>query len=453
MKNIYSVVLALLCTVLCTVSCLDDKEVVTSSDCAIYSFSIGDIKSPVTIAGKDGRDTTITKTIGGASIYFNIDQIKNEIVSVDSLPSWANLSRVCPSIRSTGNVFVKVEEDLYVRFTSGADSLDFTKPVVFLVAASDGVSFRTYTAKINKSINASDSLNWEKVEGANLQLASDYKAVIANGDLYVFAANGGSPTVTKTSSGGDGKAWSAPVVMTAVDGVIDYKSVVVYGDAMYALDSNGKMCKSTDGVTWSTVSDKVFKALLTADDYYIYAFDGIQIVASDDFESWSSCGKADINRLPLTGISSVHYNTKTNNTLESVVMAGPCDDVAHTAFWYKITSPSSASNQEWSYIKVTDDNVYGLPKYDRVNVIRYNGELLALGGANLSNSSVAPYSQLYRSNDNGITWHKVTEKLGLPSDFEADASKPVSLLTSGNYIWMIQCGGNVWKGKINKLND
>ena len=70
--------------------------------------------------------------------------------------------------------------------------------------------------------------------------------------------------------------------------------------------------------------------------------------------------------------------------------------------------------------------------------------LYAIGGDN---------NAFYKSEDNGITWRKVTQYQFPPVSLVAD--KNVAVSVQGNFIWIIQTDSNgevkIWKGIINKL--
>ena len=74
-------------------SCLKEEETVSSPECAITAFTVGDIKTAMTIQTADGSDSTVTRVLSGSSIHFNIDQLNGTIYSVDSLPRWVNQAR------------------------------------------------------------------------------------------------------------------------------------------------------------------------------------------------------------------------------------------------------------------------------------------------------------------------------------------------------------------------
>lgn len=443
MKNIYRLLLSLAAVATLTTSCLkdEDDEIQRNPECVITQFSVNDIDSDVTIKLANGKDTTITKTIGGSNISFNINHIKNEIYSVDSLPNWTDLTKVVPRISSTGYVYVKQHNDeTFKQFAS--DSIDFTKPVKFLVIATDGVSTKEYTAQIFKKDGETDSLKWTAVSNADLQLEGTHRTVVLDDRIYVFHEKDGTPLVTSTSFLSEGASWRNPAELTCDKGNVDWNSVIVFGGHLYALNTDGNICRSTNderGTTWTTVTDRTFQKLLATDGIYIYAADADAIYATDDLQTWRECGKSNLDMLPQTCITSVSYTSRTNPALRNAVMGGLTPQNNDNAvIWYKVSSANTSIDQTWNYIQVTAENNYGCPKLENMSMTYHNGQIFAIGGNN---------EGIYISEDNGISWHLQTSKKLLPAEV-AGHNTPASITAGNGHLWLIQSGGKVWRGKI-----
>lgn len=444
MKSIYRLLLTLTAVATLTTSCLeDDDEIVGGPECVITNFSIGDIDSEVTVKLANGSDTTIIRTIGGGDVAFNVDHINNKIYSVDSLPNWADLSKVIPTISTTGFVFVKEHTDtLFNNFTSGSDTIDFTKPVQFLVVATDGVSTKEYTAQIFKKDSENDSITWQALSGVDLQLEGPHRTLALEDRIYVFSEKDGQPTVTSTSYLSEGKSWRKPAQMTCEEGTIDWNSVTVYKDKLYALNDNGNICQSTNderGETWTVVSDRTFGQLLGADGNYIYTSNEYCIWASTDLQNWTEDGNTDMNMLPETCITMLSYTSKTNPSIRTAVMCGLTTQNSDNAVtWYKVSSTNNSIDQEWNYIQVTAENEFGCPRLENFSATQHKGEIYAIGGNN---------EGIYISADNGISWHLQTKKKMLPAEIIGQDA-PTSIVSGNGQLWLIQSGGKVWAGKI-----
>lgn len=444
MKNIYGLLLSLAVMAALVTSCMkDDDEIQSSPECVITKFTVGDIDTEVSIKLASGKDTIVTRTIGGSSVAFNIDQINNKIYSVDSLPSWVDISGVIPTINSTGYVYIKEgDETDFHQFASGTDSVDFTKQVKFLVIATDGVSTKEYTAQIFKKDSEADSLAWKTVDGADLQLEGAHRTLTLADRIYVFCESEGQAVVTSSSFLSEGASWRKPALLTCEQGSVDWNSVVAYDGYLYALNTEGHICRSTNderGETWSVVSDRVFARLLGTDELYLYACDESGIWGSADLQNWAECGSSDLDMLPETNIATVSYVSKTNPAMRNAVMCGLTSANSDNAVvWYKVSSANESINQKWNYVQVAADNVYACPKLDNLSIICHNAEMYAIGGNNAG---------IYVSADNGISWHLQTKKKLLPAEVTGQ-STPASMVAGNGYLWLIQSGGKVWRGKI-----
>lgn len=444
MKNIYGLLLSLAVMATLATSCMkDDDEIQSSPECVITKFTVGDIDTEVSIKLASGKDTIVTRTIGGSSVAFNIDQINNKIYSVDSLPSWVDISGVIPTVNSTGYVYIKEgDETDFHQFASGTDSVDFTKPVKFLIIATDGVSTKEYTAQIFKKDSEADSLAWKAVEGADLQLEGAHRTLTLADRIYVFSESEGQAIVTSSSFLSEGASWRKPAQLTCEQGSVDWNSVVAYNGYLYALNTEGHICRSTNderGETWSVVSDRVFARLLGTDELYLYACDESGIWGSADLQNWAECGSSDLDMLPETNIATVSYVSKTNSAMRNAVMCGLTSANSDNAVvWYKVSSANESINQKWNYVQVAADNVYACPKLDNLSIICHNAEMYAIGGNNAG---------IYVSADNGISWHLQTKKKLLPAEVTGQ-STPASMVAGNGYLWLIQSGGKVWRGKI-----
>lgn len=456
MKNTYwackTMVLAAMAMVLSGIvsSCMEDEKVTLTPESAIVSFSVASIKCQVTEKKYDShgnsRDTIVVKTIDGSGIYFNIDQKNGHIYTVDSLPSWADLRRVVPTVSAYGNVYAKYnEEGLYYPLTSGSDSLDFTKPVELATVSTDGNTVKYYTVDMYKHVDQVDTLAW-MLTTANLGVASMSKTLCCGDRIFVFGKNAEDKGVVASSQ--NGTEWSAAV---EIAGGVDVESIVVWKDAFYAVDGEGNICSSAAGQTWAKASDKKVERLLCGDACYLYAKQGEEIIGSTDLNVWSVQGVTDLDMLPDVCVNSSSYASKTNDSIQVTVMTGLSSANAENGVaWFKLSALDEDMNQMWSYIEVTPENPFGLPRMGNLCVANYAGSLFALGTEKVASGSgekVDKYRYLYRSFDNGISWHAVTEKYMIPAGLDA-ANGKAQIVAKDGKLWIIQENGNVWQGSI-----
>lgn len=427
----------MLVSVFTLVSCLK-TETVSSSECAITAFSVGDIKTGVTVYKSDGKDTVITKTITGSTIKFNIDQVNGIITTVDSVANWISLEKVCPTFTANGKVYAQFEDGIYYQLTSGSDSLDFSKPINVTSVGYDGISAKKYVVSIKKSAYSTDTLVWNK-ESYKFSVNTDFKTFYYKNQVCATFKDADGKVKMTTSTGNENlSTWSEPKVIEGAD--IDYQSVTVYKDNLYAMGTDGLLYKIEDYVS-TKIYDFPSGRILTADDQYFYVTEGEDIMSTEGFGIWTKVKNADSDMLPTKCINSFCYTSRSNSNIIISMMNGITDDNTAVS-WYKVTSPDYETNQKWMYIQVTDDNPYSLPKFKHMSSCMLNGSLFAIGIEDESNA----YKYIYRSDDNGITW-KNYDKYPLPVELSA-ADGMAELVAFNDKLWIIQKGGKVWSGVI-----
>lgn len=425
-------------SVLSLSSCISDDEVVTSSECGIISFSVGDIKSALTVKNASGEDTVVYRTIGGSEIKFNIDQVNGRIYGVDSLPVWTDLSAVVPKFSSYGYVYGQTKlsasnDTAYYYVTSGSDSVDLRKPLSIYVVATDGVSKKHYTVEMFKKTVNTDTLEWKKVN-LNATFGANCKFVVADGKVYAFHNDGGETSVSESVTGTD---WT-----TKNAGAIKGESVIIFGNKFYALGNDSYIYASEDGASWAQASSGVVERLLGADKFRIYAFDGSKIIGSSDLQTWNVYGDENIDRLPTSNVSIQSFTSNTNRDIEYVTMVGlSASDLKYSVSWFKVSAQDSFVDQKWSYTEILKKNMYKFPYLEELSATAYDGAIFAIG------KNGGAYDYIYRSDDNGISWHPLTSKYLLPEGINDDNTTTASILTVGNELWIVK-GNNVWKGVI-----
>lgn len=441
MNRFFSLYLPLTAFVLLLFSCIksEDDEIIGTSTCVITGFSVGDIKSNYTTKTVAGRDTTFSRTVSGKSIFFNIDQVNNKITTVDSLANWVNISRVVPTVIGIGTVAYREKgsgNDFYY-LRSGSDSINFTNGVELRVTSSDGKYTRLYDVTIKKSQYEIERISWHPVSG-NLLLTGAHRTLSSDGKLYVFAENEGTPTVTVGSVSGNDISWTNPESLSMP---INSHSVTCFDGRFFALDTDGTVCTSSDGVSWASAGGTKLERLLIADSFRLYGFDGTSLLSTSDGETWDAENALDLESLPQMPVSGVSYPLNTNERLENVVMAGVNPLQNYTPVWFKVSAQSSDSDQDWHYINISGDNSYALPPFSSVQMVRLGDVLLAFG----SGGGETAYSNLYVSADNGITWHLQPDNYPMVETVKG-SMQPLTMTVCSNAVYVVQSGGKVWKG-------
>jgi hypothetical protein len=140
---------------------------------------------------------------------------------------------------------------------------------------------------------------------------------------------------------------------------------------------------------------------------------------------------ADASLVPQLSLDGVVWSTATGE--EYTLWAGRCNesDTAMT-LWRHIKD--AGHDGLWTLMTQAEDNPYYLPAMEQVRLVYYQGVLLALG----SNGSV------YRSQDQGITWHTSSQLL-MPDGF---SGAPFSVVNIGGALWLKDSQGHTWIGRI-----
>ena len=433
-------------------SCLGDDEIVFeySSNASITAFSISDIETKIETK-VDGKDTTLTAKVTGTNYPFIIDQSQGLIYNVDSLPVGTNVKKVVPEISADGYVFIVAETD---SIWEEGDSLNFENPIQFKVMAMDGSYGRVYTAKVNVHQQDPQTMSWSKFNSNFDKNIGKQKAVYFNKQILVFAEQEGQVCVTIANQD-NGHQWTALETID-IPTKADYTSVLVWGEALYILASND-LYTSNNGINWTKVSTEQKLSCLVAS---IDLKDNKKLIGItlDNFYTESIDGNTWITNeaipfdFPQNIYSFACYPLETNDQINRIVLMGQNNITNDTT---NVTWTQFANEQEWIPL-YTEDNKNNCPNLENSSMIHYNKYLYVFGGSGKNNDSAKAFDYFYRSNDNGIGWEKITEKVLFPKEFATlytTANGNYSYVVDENHFLWIMWGktGEVWRGRINHL--
>lgn len=462
--------------VILAASCLGDdtdSDITYYDDTAITSFSLGTLnRYLVTKAtsefNEDGtpKDSTYTVTVTGSDYKFYIDQAARMIYNADSLPQGTDAEHVICNVSSknAGIIVIKDIDSDTLRYYSSSDSVDFSSPREFQVYSTSGKTHRSYTVSINVHKEDPDSFRWNAV-GTCDRFASmkGMKAVEFGDKVMVYGSDGNSTSVYSTNAG-DGSSWTAGTMNVGLDADA-WKNIVVHGNVIFTL-SGGELLVSADGINWQSGSmlngddgSPVPVRLAGAGKVKLYAIDaeGDIVSSENNGVSWqkdSRMGEKDM--LPSEDISTAAVSLITNPDAERIIMTGnrnlaDCPEDSVAMVWNKVEEYSSGSERH-GWIFCNEDNNYRLPRLSNLKMTVYGDALIAVGGRGLGTSTAEAFSQIYVSQDNGLTWHSDDSYI-LPEDFtNGDSDVFAMTVDKDNCLWII-CGGNgaVWRGRLNRL--
>lgn len=435
-------------------SCLDSDtvEYEFSSNASITAFSITDSIVTRYPAVVNGKDTTLSTAVIGADYPFVINQTEGLIYNPDSLPVGTDVSKVVVNISAdTYGIYIVAEQD---SLWEEKDSLNFEKPIQFKVMAENGAFGRTYTAKINVHQQDPDVLGWQKLDSNFDTDMEELKAVYLHPTLYVFGKQDGQAFLTKAQVS-DGKEWAAPVrIETPAEA--DITSAMAWGNRLYILADN-ELYTSSDGLSWEKVETTARFSQLTANVYS----DNIQKITGVDTDerymesldgiTWDTY-EAMPEGFPTNHLSFASYPLDTNPDIYRTVVIGHQEESSDTTAvaWTQLDS-----DNYWIDLMAPED-AYACPNMENMTLIRYNDALYTFGGKGRHKGEFEPFSRIYTSKDNGITWQTAPSKMTFPEEFqtlyeEADGQY-ACVVDDNHFIWLIWAQtGEVWRGRINKL--
>lgn len=439
-------------------SCLDDNtvEYEYSSNASITAFSIGNIETQYIDSIHYGKDTTLVATVTGTDYPFVIDQGQRLIYNRDSLPMGTDVSKVVVSITAdTSWILMTTQEDKDTTWVS-TDSLNFENPVKFKVVAYSGVVGPTYTVKINVHKQVPDSLQWTYMGNGFDTAIEAQKAVALNGRIYVFAQQDDRVNMTSTSIS-DGKSWTALETTDLPDGA-DYSSVMTWGNELYILANEG-LYHSADGIGWTAVETDVRLSHLVANvasewNKKLYAVNAEnRFVESTDGVTWTE-GEDVPACFPQSNLSYAISPLGTNAFIERMTVMGDNGIAADTTavVWTRLTTEN-----RWEDYPVGEEEQSYCPKLSNMAMIYYNKQLYAFGGPGQDSKGEIPaFSRFYGSEDQGVTWKRLTQNVLFPKEFtelyEQAEGHYSFVVDENNFLWIIWSkSGQVWRGRINKL--
>ena len=192
-------------------------------------------------------------------------------------------------------------------------------------------------------------------------------------------------------------------------------------------------------------------------EQYALSTDNKLMVSRDGGTTWQEdLLDEDPSLLPVQDLSLTSYQMGYADNTDYVVLVGnrstdsyPQEETA--VVWRKIVDNGAyAPEGQWTYVTPRSNNPYLLPRMKDLSIVKYDDGILAIGGAGIGGATKTPWSQIYKSRDNGITW-KYDNTYQLPSGFNKDATK-VKMSTDGKTLWLHCSGtGQVWRGQLNKL--
>ena len=356
-------------------SCMgDDSRTNTTvyEETAITAFRLTTVNRYLHTTTKSGKDSIYKKTLSNPAV-FTIDQNTYEIYNTDSLPFGCDVKHVLATITSknSSQIMIKSVVGDTLKYYSSTDSIDFSTPREIQAYNSDLSNHRSYTVKVNVRQYDNSSMIWELMTTEDLPI----------------------PTSQIIDA-----AWQEKVKAAGLREFIGEGTVEAY-----AYDNDGKLMVSIDGgLTWKP----------------------------------DSIG-GDASLLPTTDVEFLSLPFAVNDSTDYQLLVGSNEnDANHAVVWRKVAEFGYDSDPcKWVQIPFSHYNTYALPKLKNIDLLLYNGLVLAVGSD----------KKIYQSRDKGITW-KTSSAYQLPKDLQSD-DFIAFVDDDADYIWIYgKDNGEVWRG-------
>jgi len=440
-------------------SCISNDEVANDDYCYIWEVSLGSLKREVAMLDTSGKDTTITSSYSGNKYPMTINQRTQTIENMDSLLYGTVLRAVLVDISYNGSTLVyrtKDDEDSTWLTYNSTDSMDLRKPVELMLVANDGLSARLYTLKLNVHSVEGDSLYWKKVNDAvpQLQNLDQQRAFIMQDNLAVLGKKDDAITFVECSSEG---VWDETPTNLPSDA--DIQTLAKKGNAFYVSTAEGDIYTTADGKNWQKLNIPQHPGLVLAGatpDYLYALMDGELYRCSEDGLGGWSFQPEGLDEssafLPSKGVRTLLMK-QANGSQRLVLVGNRSEESDKTSVvWSKMWNEDVSEGEAvWMYVNQTEDNKYALPQLESLNLIQYDDKCMAFGGASVTGKGTdKAMDALFVSEDYGISWRKDSE-LHLPEQLKGVNGPVCSVVDDNNVIWII-ANGEVWRGKLNRLD-
>ena len=359
-------------TLLSMSSCLGTSEDKTTyyDDTAITAFSLGTLNLTKKTKTKDGlRDSTIKTTYNANSYQFNIDQVNHLIYNTDSLPYGTDAAHVLATITSKNSGTVI----LMLKNTSGKDSLVYYN-------TKDSINF---TQPVKMRV-------YNMVGSAYRDYTVKVNVHKENGNEFTWNSNSvsGLELTTDQKFVNHSENWNNVASAASLVRIIGATPKCIY-----ALTTNGISISRDNGVTW--VKDSI---------------------------------DTDASKLPDTDINFICQEYNKARSIYSIVLVGNKNN--KTVVWSKAEENNNTANaQPWTFYTEDENNRKILPYLSGLQVIAYDGGLLAIGGN---------MTKFYYSPDNGLTW-TVDSNYPFPEGFNGSSSAAMGR-NDKNIIFLTKTG-------------
>ncbi len=395
-----------------SISCNSDSttnSTVLSSNTAVTSFSLQ-------------KDDSVLTNLD--SVFFSIDLDKAEIYNADSLPKGTDISKILVkmSYATASSAQFHVTNGTVMKdstFTySEKDSVDFTGKVTFTIVSQDLTEKRVYTVKINVHKMDPDSLYWNQTLRRDLPTTVGnpiaQKTVQYKSNTYCLTQTGLSSYVMASASAPDSRDWNKQVVNFSF--VPQLNSLTATSDALYILDTDGRLYSSVDGATWTDCAKTLYSIVGSYNSKLLGVVKDGSVFKHFEYPVVSGFESTEVEEgFPIMGGSSmITINTEWSVTPQNILVGGVDSNgkTVGSTWGYDGTNWGKVSLREFpahqgmivfAYYNFTVSTTnWSVSKYP----------ILVATGGKLADGTLD--KTVYTSKDQGVSWSKAGDLLQLP---------------------------------------
>ncbi len=389
-KNIIFIFLVSLTLYSCSLNSASTVE--TSDDATISAFSINDNDS----------------SENASSAVFTIDDEKNIIYNVDSLPYNTRIDSLIPSITFESSDGFIINDSLTYDYYTTIKAIDFKNKVKVTNIASDGETKKTYYVDLRVHKIDPYQYVWSQLTSQiGADVFENQKAVLYKNALH-FYTNSGINTYLYTST--DGATWvkkdvnglPADIVFLNNIDVFNNQILLLYGTEIYS---------TTDGINWSKLTtDNVYKYKSLICEFQNKLFAVGQNISTGNYSIISSTNATSWNEesilptdFPVTGFAATTFKPKYGNKKMLVVGGNDKNGSILNTRW------STEDGMYWVNLKNAKSSFGPLSNAG----VAYYGSRLLLFDTYYSNTSL---KYIRNSLDYGLTWAKADTTQNRPHD-------------------------------------
>ncbi|MDR0575411.1 MAG: DUF6242 domain-containing protein [Tannerella sp.] len=397
---------------------------------------------------------------GLSNVKFTIDQLNNKIYNKDSMPYGITIDKKVLASVGYDNTSYGVMNILFVEQATNdsiwgvSDSIDFSAPVMITVYSYNGLSTKTYEAKLNVHQVNPDTMIWYKyadiMSGKTFQ---NMKVLLYDKFYYLYVSENAGYNLYK-SDVFDMANWEK-LTLSGFPGKAMLSRITESEGNLYVVSESGDLFYSTDGQAWSQMNNNMpIKALLgslpasaVTGRYPVLSCitvvdDVLRFVSIDKNNTYTLGGEVP-ETFPLSGFGNFNYETMYHPRL---VLASGRD------------SKNNLSNKAWATMNGTtwaslSNGEVTFSAREGAAVSYYDDCFFVVGGIDPSGVAL---KDIFYSKDQGVTWTDTTYVMA-----EEYAARGFSSVIIDKDNYMLLFGGKaasdanvlneLWRGRINRL--